>query len=114
MVVEGQGSGRDRPCTPGNEEKLRCSFHGWAYNLDGSIHFLPGGSDFALSCVRQDEIRLREARLETWGGFLVINMAPAAEPLLDRLRAIPRRLARITLANRRTAPSPLRDLHRNL
>src|SRR5258708_37330214 len=109
MVVEGQGSGRDRPCTPGNEEKLRCSFHGWAYNLDGSIHFLPGGSDFALSCVRQDEIRLREARLETWGGFMFINMDPAAEPLLDWLRPLPQRPAPVRLVNRPHPPHPIGD-----
>jgi phenylpropionate dioxygenase-like ring-hydroxylating dioxygenase large terminal subunit len=102
LLVEGQGNVRDRPCTPGNEEKLQCTFHGWAYNLDGSIHFLPGGSDFAVSCVRQEEIRLREVRMDTWGGFVFINMDPAAEPLLDWLGPIPERLARFGLEKMRT------------
>jgi len=102
LLVEGQGNVRDRPCTPGNEEKLQCTFHGWAYNLDGSIHFLPGGSDFAASCVRQDEIRLREVRVDSWGGFLFINMDPAAESLHEWLGPIPERLARFGLEKMRT------------
>ncbi len=105
LLVEGQGNVRDRPCTPGNEEKLQCTFHGWAYNLDGSIHFLPGGSDFAASCVRQDEIRLREVRVDSWGGFLFINMDPAAESLHEWLGPIPERLARFGLEKMRTLPT---------
>jgi phenylpropionate dioxygenase-like ring-hydroxylating dioxygenase large terminal subunit len=102
LLVEGHGNVRDRPCTPGNEDKLQCTFHGWAYNLDGSIHFLPGGSDFAVSCVQKEEIRLREVRVETWGGFVFINMDRAAVPLRDWLGPIPERLAPFGLEKMRT------------
>jgi phenylpropionate dioxygenase-like ring-hydroxylating dioxygenase large terminal subunit len=102
LLVQGQGNVRNQPCTPGNEGKLQCTFHGWAYNLDGSIHFMPGGSDFAPSCVAKDEIRLREVQVDTWGGFIFINMDRTAPGLREWLGPIPDRLERFALDKMRT------------
>ncbi len=102
LLVEGQGNVANCPCTPGNEGKLQCTFHGWAYNLDGSIHFVPGRSDFAPGALANDEIHLREVQVDTWGGFVFINMDPGAESLRDWLGPIPDRLAKFGLEKMRT------------
>jgi nitrite reductase/ring-hydroxylating ferredoxin subunit len=102
LLLEGSGNVCDRVCTPGNEEKIQCTFHGWAYNLDGSIHFLPGRLDFAPGTVDNDQVRLREVKVDTWGGFIFINMDTDAMPLLEWLGPIPERLAKFEIDKMRT------------
>jgi phenylpropionate dioxygenase-like ring-hydroxylating dioxygenase large terminal subunit len=102
LLVEGQGNINELPCSPGNEGKLQCTFHGWAYNLDGSIHFVPGRSDFAPGCLDNEDIHLRPVQVGTWGGFIYINMDPDAESLDEWLGPIPERLAPFALDKMRT------------
>jgi phenylpropionate dioxygenase-like ring-hydroxylating dioxygenase large terminal subunit len=63
--------------------ELRCSFHGWTWNLDGSLKEVPCQWDFpsldpARAC-------LPEVKVAHWGGFVFINPDPDAEPLEDHL-----------------------------
>lgn len=102
LLVEGQGNVGKLPCSPGNEGKIQCTFHGWAYNLDGSIHFVPGRSDFAPGMLDNDEIHLSEVKMDTWGGFVFVNMDPGAVSLRDWLGPIPERLAKFRLEDMRT------------
>jgi phenylpropionate dioxygenase-like ring-hydroxylating dioxygenase large terminal subunit len=64
----------------GNASVLRCPFHGWTYDLDGSLIDLPCRWDFPH--VKDDDFHLPEAKVAVWGGFVFINMdlnAPAFE-----------------------------------
>ena len=64
-----------------------CPFHGWRWNLDGSIRLVLDREEFVP---RSDEdLGLVQVRTEKWGGFVFINMDPDAEPLLDYLDPIP-------------------------
>ncbi len=62
----------------GRASQLRCPFHGWTWNLDGSLKEIPCRWDFPH--VERSEYNLPEVRVATWGGFVFINMDPNAEP----------------------------------
>ena len=69
--------------------KITCVFHGWAWDLNGELCHLPGAKDFAKGMVRREEVCLRQVLVDSWGGFVFINMDLEAEPLLDYLHPVP-------------------------
>lgn len=84
---------------------IRCPYHGWSYDLDGTL--------IASPFVERDSIpeqarHLHSVAVEQWGGFVFLNLAqPVADgapaDLFQKLGAIPDRLARYGLADLRTA-----------
>jgi phenylpropionate dioxygenase-like ring-hydroxylating dioxygenase large terminal subunit len=70
---------------------LRCPYHGWTWNLDGSLKRIPCAWDFPH--VNPREYALPEARVDTWGGFVFINMDKNAKPLQNYLEVIPEHFA---------------------
>ena len=62
---------------------LRCPFHGWSWNLDGSLKEIPGHWNFPS--VTEEEYCLPEVKVGYWGGFYFINPDPQCEPLEDFL-----------------------------
>lgn len=67
----------------GHSPDLRCPFHGWTWNLDGTIKNIPCRWDFPH--VTDDGARLSDVKVELWGGFVFINMDPNARPLAEHL-----------------------------
>ncbi|SNQ52226.1 (2Fe-2S)-binding protein [Frankia canadensis] len=65
-----------------------CQYHGWRWNLDGSLREAVDRGDWGDS-VTDQELRLKEPLVDTWAGFVFINMDPNAEPLLDYLHPLP-------------------------
>jgi len=63
--------------------EFRCAFHGWAWNLDGSLKEVPCHWDFPT--VTEKEYGLPAVKVGRWGGFVFINPDPDAEPLEDFL-----------------------------
>jgi nitrite reductase/ring-hydroxylating ferredoxin subunit len=63
--------------------ELRCPFHGWSWNLDGSLKEVPCEWDFPS--LEREKFCLPEAKLDRWGGFVFINPDEDAEPLEDYL-----------------------------
>lgn len=76
----------------GNSPHLSCGFHGWQYNLDGSIKEIPEAHDFPQG-IPDEKLSLKELRCEMWGGFVWISMDPGIEPLIDYLGIVPEHLA---------------------
>ena len=74
-------------------DALLCRFHGWSWNLDGSIAEVPDAPDFPPENIGRRELQLPEVHVDTWGGFVFVNMAEEPGPLLDFLAPIPERLA---------------------
>ncbi len=62
---------------------LRCPFHGWTWNLDGTIKQIPCRWDFPH--VKDADLHLPEVKVALWGGFVFINMDPNAGPLAEHL-----------------------------
>jgi phenylpropionate dioxygenase-like ring-hydroxylating dioxygenase large terminal subunit len=54
-----------------NAKAFRCAFHGWAWNIDGSLMQIPCQWDFPT--IDPAELSLPEAQLDRWGGFIFIN-----------------------------------------
>ncbi|MDJ0850267.1 MAG: aromatic ring-hydroxylating dioxygenase subunit alpha [Myxococcota bacterium] len=75
----------------GHAEEFRCLFHGWRYDVDGTLIqaldpecFPQGVSEKALS--------LRPVKCDTWAGFVFVCLDPEVEPLRDYLGVIPEHL----------------------
>ncbi len=66
---------------------IRCSFHAWEWNPDGSLKNVPSSWDFPG--VDADKYRLPEAKLEVWEGFIFINPDPDAAPLSSQMGLLP-------------------------
>jgi phenylpropionate dioxygenase-like ring-hydroxylating dioxygenase large terminal subunit len=63
---------------PGYAPELRCPFHGWTWNLDGSLKGLHCPWD--LPHVDPARMSLPELQVARWAGFVLINPDPEAEP----------------------------------
>jgi len=64
---------------------LRCSFHGWCWNLDGTIKEIPCQWDFPYAEAEPERVSLPEVKVGRWHGFVFINPDVDAEPLEDYL-----------------------------
>ncbi len=71
----------------GNATELRCAFHGFCWNLDGSLKQVPCEWDFPH--IDKATWGLPEIKVGTWGGFVFVNMDPDCEPLESFLGNLP-------------------------
>lgn len=70
----------------GNARAFVCPYHHWTYDLDGT---LIGAPAMNRTCnFDKAEAGLPRLRLETWHGFVFINLDPEAEPLTPRLASL--------------------------
>ena len=67
---------------------LRCPFHGWSWQLDGTLKEVPCHWDFPT--VTAEEYSLPQVRVGYWGGWIFINPDPDCEPLENFLGDIDR------------------------
>lgn len=75
--------GRKLATLSGCKPEFRCPFHGFTWNLDGSFKENPIAWDFPQW--RDRAMNLPEAKVDTWGGFVFINLDPEAQPLASVL-----------------------------
>ena len=73
----------------GNAKEIRCVAHAWRYNLDGTIKEAVDVQEFEPELVEPPCLNLPEYRLETFGGWIFINLDPDAVSLMDYLDPIP-------------------------
>jgi nitrite reductase/ring-hydroxylating ferredoxin subunit len=92
--------GRKLRTQAGTVSELRCPFHSFAWNIDGSLKDIPCQWDF--SHVKPETFGLPEARTATWGGFVFINMDPDAEPFEDYIASMAEDWQRWPTDGRRT------------
>jgi phenylpropionate dioxygenase-like ring-hydroxylating dioxygenase large terminal subunit len=62
-------------------QNLRCAFHGFTWDLEGSLEAIPGSWDFPH--IDFEEWQLPEARVALWQGFVFINPDLQAAPFED-------------------------------
>jgi len=71
----------------GTTKELRCPYHGWGWSLDGDLVRQPCAWDFKH--LNAQDLKLPEARVGVWGGFVFVNMDPDAIPLETYLSPLP-------------------------
>jgi phenylpropionate dioxygenase-like ring-hydroxylating dioxygenase large terminal subunit len=79
----------------GSATELRCMFHAWCWNLDGTNKEITDPHDFPG--LRPGDLTLPEVKVGQWGGFVFINMNPEAGSLEDYLGPVPELFARFRL-----------------
>lgn len=72
----------------GRTQHIRCPFHAWRFDLDGHVDHIPDRDDFD-GLFRDEDVALRRVAVDTWGGFVFVNLDPDAEPLATFLAPIP-------------------------
>ncbi len=65
--------------TEGQKKILQCGYHGWTFNLDGSLHRAPNFKDVDDFCA--GEACLRSVRLEELASLIFVNLDDNAVPL---------------------------------
>ena len=74
----------------GSLAQIACSFHGWRWTLEGRSSYVKDEADFAgCPAMGSDDLSLTPVQIDTWGGFVFINMDLDAEPLRAFLAPVP-------------------------
>jgi nitrite reductase/ring-hydroxylating ferredoxin subunit len=71
----------------GNARQFICKFHGWRWKINGETAFINDRRGYD-GCLTNDNTGLKPVQVDSWGGWLWINMDPAAEPLREYLEPI--------------------------
>lgn len=67
--------------------QLKCPYHGFTWDLRGRLESIPCAWDFKH--LKREELELPQVRVESWAGFVFINLDPDAPPLLEYLDVLP-------------------------
>ena len=85
----GTPAGANQACGHKNQSGERkegffCAYHGWTFNLEGKNIYILDKEDWQ-GALTNDRTGLTPVKVETWGGWIWINMDPACESLQDYL-----------------------------
>ena len=72
--------GRKLVTLNGCKDEFKCPYHGFTWHNDGSFKENPIGWDFPQWA--PEDMRLPEAKVDCWGGFVFINFDRNAKPLM--------------------------------
>jgi choline monooxygenase len=67
--------------------ELRCPYHRWAWTLAGDLREIPSRRGFGG--IRNDDLPLVRAAVDTWGELVFVNLQRDAEPLAEFLEGVP-------------------------
>ena len=59
--------------------QIRCSYHAWRFDFEGNLLGLPQAERFAT--LDRETVRLSAVQIDTWGGFIFVNLATGGECL---------------------------------
>ncbi|MGH1502760.1 MAG: aromatic ring-hydroxylating oxygenase subunit alpha [Acidimicrobiales bacterium] len=90
--------GRQLKDHAGRCSSFRCPYHGFDWNLDGSLKLIPAEWDFEH--VDHADLCLPEAKVATWGGFVFINPDLDADPFEDWIAGLAEHFERWNLEDR--------------
>ena len=82
----------------GNVPMFRCPFHGWTWNLNGSLNWVSCDWDFPQ--VEASKYSLPELQVDTWEGFVFIHFDEDCETLQAYLENLPGHFAHFPLEDR--------------
>lgn len=70
----------------GNRRAIVCPYHGWSYNLDGSLRAAPAMDRNRGFC--KENYKLPQIRCEEWLGWVMVTLNPDAPPVSARLAEV--------------------------
>lgn len=89
----------------GSRANFVCGFHAWTFDVTGDnagvCSYIQQKGEWA-GALSDANTRLGEFKVDTWGGFIWINLDPGAEPLRDYLEPAATMLDPFQLQNMRT------------
>ena len=77
----------------GRKKNFVCGFHGWTFDLEGQNTYVLDKQDWKGALEDKERICLSEVKVDTWGGWIYINMDLECEPLLEFLGEVDRILS---------------------
>ena len=89
----------EEPC--GKVVRFQCPYHAWIYDLDGSLIRAKHTED--LEDFSFEGFGLASVRLDTWQGFIFLNLDPDASPLAVQLGDLVERWSRFDFSALRSA-----------
>ncbi len=92
-------------------KQIQCPFHGWTWSLAGNLHEVPCAWEFEHLDYAAN--RLPEVRLDTWNGFVFINMDANAVSLLEYLEVLPEHFRRWRFEDWYVASHLRKEVHCN-
>ena len=72
----------------GSQPKFVCGFHAWTYDLEGRCTALAERKDWQGTLNDEARTSLGNIAVDTWGGWIWINLDPECEPLRDYLEPV--------------------------
>jgi len=71
----------------GQAESISCPFHGWEWNIDGTLKDVADPQFFRQfdNGIPVDDLGVQQVRTDSWAGFIWFNMDDNAMPLRDFL-----------------------------
>ena len=97
----------------GHKKSFVCGFHGWTYDLDGDCTHIPEQQDWQ-GALTAENTHLAPVNVDTWGGWIWINMDPDCEPLRDYLEPAATMLDPFELAEHARQMAQMADLRLQL
>jgi glycine betaine catabolism A len=85
----------------GKVVRLQCPYHAWVYDFDGSLRRAPH-TEAILDFETEDQ-GLHPVRLDTWQGFIFVNLTPSGPSLAQYLADLPGHVERYPIARLRRA-----------
>ena len=78
----------------GSRKLFRCVYHGWTYNLDGSLNHATESE--GIEGFKPEDFALAPVRCEEWFQLVFVNLDPSARPLLESLGQLPAQAERFS------------------
>lgn len=75
----------------GHAPGFYCRYHGWKWDLTGENIHVESPQDWQ-GRLCSENLRMKQVRVGSWGGFVFVNQDPDAEPLEDFLAPVAARL----------------------
>ncbi|MFT4561482.1 MAG: phenylpropionate dioxygenase-like ring-hydroxylating dioxygenase large terminal subunit [Gammaproteobacteria bacterium] len=72
---------RLKPVCEGRANAFTCGFHGWVYDANGKLTHIPLENDFGS--LDKETLGLLPVALDTWQGFIFINLNPSPSESLE-------------------------------
>jgi phenylpropionate dioxygenase-like ring-hydroxylating dioxygenase large terminal subunit len=68
----------------GSRKAIVCGYHGWTFDIEGRNTYAEHKDDWQ-GCLSEQRASLGQVQVDTWGGWVWINLDPAAGPLREYL-----------------------------